>query len=66
MTDNPIRIRSSLASAALLFVLVVFFQLALELIFGDAIDARFLFQAVLTAAILTVLFGLFERWRKRR
>jgi hypothetical protein len=66
MADNRIRIRSSLASAAILFILVVFFQLVLELIFGDAIDARFLFQAVLTSAIMTVLFLLFERWRKRR
>lgn len=47
-------------------MLVVIFQLVFEWIFGDAIDVRYLLQAVLASAIMTVLFVVFDRWRKRR
>lgn len=66
MSDNKSRTGSSIAFAAIFFILVVFFQLVFEWFFGDPIDARYLFQAVLTSAIMTVLFMLFDRWRRRR
>ena len=66
MSDEEGRVRSSVASTAVFFILVVFFQLAFELIFGDPIDARFLLQAALVSAIITALNVFFERWRKRR
>ena len=65
MSDQKSRARPSVVSAATFFVLVVFFQGVFELIFGDPIDARFLLQAVLAAAIITALNVLFERRRKR-
>jgi|694.fasta_scaffold53141_6 membrane protein YdbS with pleckstrin-like domain len=66
MSDKESRLQSSVASAAIFFLLVVFFQLVFELIFGDPIDARFLLQAVLASAIITALNVIFEQWRFRR
>jgi hypothetical protein len=66
ISDNKRHTGSSIAFAAIFFILVVFFQLVFEWFFGDPIDARYLFQAVLTSAIMTVLFMLFDRWRRRR
>ncbi|MCX6392217.1 MAG: hypothetical protein NTX95_06960 [Actinobacteria bacterium] len=65
MATTPSRMRP-LAAAVLFFLLVVFFQLLFEWIFGDTIDARYLFQAVLTSVIMTALFTLFTRRRARR
>lgn len=65
MTTTPSRMRP-LAAAVVFFLLVVFFQLLFEWIFGDTIDARYLLQAVLTSAIMTALFTLFTRRRTRR
>lgn len=66
MSDQKGRARSSVASTTIFFILVVFFQWVLELIFGDPIDARFLLQAVLVSAIITALNVLFQRWGKRQ
>jgi hypothetical protein len=66
MSEEKVGLRSSVASATIFFLLVVFFQVVFELIFGDAIDARFLLQAVLASAIITALNVMFEQWRIRR
>jgi hypothetical protein len=66
MSNNTPHSGTSVASVALFFMLVVIFQLVFEWIFGDAIDVRYLLQAVLASAIMTVLFVVFDRWRKRR
>ncbi|MSV40565.1 MAG: hypothetical protein F2686_03935 [Actinobacteria bacterium] len=49
-----------------LFVAIMFFQLVFELIFGDAVTAGWVSRTVITSAIVTVLFILFDRWRRRR
>jgi len=49
-----------------LFVAIMFFQLVFELIFGDAVTAGWVSRTVITSAIVTVLFMLFDRWRRRR
>lgn len=65
MATTSSRIRL-LAGAVVFFLLVVFFQLVFQWIFVSAIDARYLFQVVLTSAIMTTLFTLFTWWRARR
>lgn len=55
-----------LAAAVLFFLLVVFFQLLFEWIFGDAIDARYLVQVAIASVIMTLLFTVFTRRRLRR
>jgi dolichyl-phosphate-mannose--protein O-mannosyl transferase len=49
-----------------LFIAIMFFQLVFELIFGDAVTAGWVSRTVITSAIVTVLFMLFDRWRRRR
>ena len=49
-----------------LFVAIMFFQLVFELIFGDAVTVGWVSRTVITSAIVTVLFMLFDRWRRRR
>ncbi|MSO17770.1 MAG: hypothetical protein CK520_03560 [Actinobacteria bacterium] len=49
-----------------LFIAIMFFQLVFELIFGDAVTAGWVSRAVITSAIVTVLFMLFDQWRHRR
>ena len=49
-----------------LFVAIMFFQLVFELIFGDAVTAGWVGRTVIISAIVTVLFMLFDRWRRRR
>lgn len=66
MVDNTSRRWLSLISAVVFFVLVVLIQLLLEWIFGDAVDAAFIRQAVITSVIMTALFALFTWWRGRR
>ena len=66
MADNRSRGWLHLASAVVFFILVVLIQFLLEWIFGDAIDAAFIRQAVITSVIMTALFALFTWWRKRR
>lgn len=66
MASNQTRNGISFAGAMLFFVLVLLFQVLFEWVFGDAIDARFFAQAAFTAALMTVLFVLFDRWRRRR
>lgn len=64
--DNTSRRWLSLLAAVVFFVLVVLIQLLLEWIFGDAVDAAFIRQAVITSVIMTALFALFTWWRGRR
>jgi cell shape-determining protein MreD len=66
MVDNRSRGWLQLASAVVFFILVVLIQFLLEWIFGDAIDAAFIRQAVITSVIMTTLFALFTWWRERR
>jgi hypothetical protein len=66
VVDNTSRRWLSLMSAVVFFVLVVLIQLLLEWIFGDAVDAAFIRQAVITSVIMTALFALFTWWRGRR
>jgi cell shape-determining protein MreD len=66
MVDNRSRGWLQLASAVVFFILVVLIQFLLEWIFGDAIDAAFIRQAVITSVIMTALFALFTWWRERR
>lgn len=66
MADNRSRGWLQLASAVVFFILVVLIQFLLEWIFGDAIDAAFIRQAVITSVIMTALFAFFTWWRERR
>jgi cell shape-determining protein MreD len=66
MADNRRRGWLQLASAVVFFILVVLIQFLLEWIFGDAIDAAFIRQAVITSVIMTALFAFFTWWRERR
>ena len=64
MATGPSRLRP-LAAAVVFFLLVTFFQLLFEWVFGHKMDARCLFQVVLASAIMTALFTLFT-WRRTR
>jgi cell shape-determining protein MreD len=66
MVDNRSRGWLQLASAVVFFILVVLIQFLLEWIFGDAIDAAFIRQAVITSVIMSALFAFFTWWRERR
>ncbi len=48
-----------------LFIAIMFFQLVFELIFGGTVTAGWVSRAVITSAIVTVLFMLFDRWQGR-
>lgn len=61
ISDNKRHTGSPTAFAAISFLVVVCFQLVFEWLFGDPIDARYLFQAVLTSEIMTVLLMLLDR-----
>jgi hypothetical protein len=66
MADNRSRGWLQLASVVVFFILVLLIQFLLEWGFGDAIDAAFIRQAVITSVIMTALFALFTWWRERR
>jgi O-antigen/teichoic acid export membrane protein len=66
MVDNKSRRWLPLVSAVIFFLLVLLIQFLLEWIFGDAVDAAFIRQALITSVIMTALFSLFNWWRGRR
>jgi len=66
MADNASRRWLSLLSVVTFFIAVMFFQVLLEWIFGDAVDAAFIRQAVITGVITTALYALFTWWWGRR
>jgi hypothetical protein len=66
MTDKKTSGWLPFASAVIFFIVVMVIQLLLEWIFGDAVDAAFIRQALITSVIMTVLFALFTWWRGRR